>query len=260
MMKCLAVIFLWVSFQTVSFAAVVTQAVEYKDGETLLEGYLAYDDAIEGKRPGIIVVHEWKGLNDYAKGRADELAELGYVAFAVDMYGKGIYAKDHEEAGKLSGVYRSDRNLMRQRAKAAFDILKNNPHVDPQNTAAIGYCFGGTTVLEMARAGFDLKGVVSFHGSLDAPLPAAPGVIKAKVLVMHGADDNFVGNEKVLVFQEEMRKAGADWQLVMFGDAVHSFTVPEAGSDKSKGAAYNALADKRSWGMMKQFFSELFSS
>jgi len=260
-MKYLAVIFLWLSFQTVSSAAVVTEAVEYMDGDAVLEGYLAYDDAIQGKRPGILVVHEWKGLNDYAKKRALQLAELGYAAFAADMYGKGIYAKDHEEAGKLSGVYRSDRNLMRQRAKAAFDVLKNNPQVDPQNTAAIGYCFGGTTVLEMARAGFDLKGVVSFHGALDTPVPAVPGTIKAKVLVMQGADDSFAGTtQQITAFEDEMRKAGADWQLVIFGDAVHSFTVPEAGSDKSKGAAYNAPADKRSWGMMKQFLSELFSS
>jgi dienelactone hydrolase len=259
-MKYLVLIFLLLIFPLIAETAVVGKAVEYRDGEAVLEGYLAYDDTIQGKRPGILVVHEWKGLNDYAKGRAEQLAQLGYVGFAIDMYGKGIYAKDHEEAGKLSGIYRNDRNLMRQRAKAAYDVLKNNPLVDPDKIAAIGYCFGGTTVLEMARAGFDLAGVVSFHGALDTPMLAQPEVIRAKVLVMHGADDSFVGAEKVTAFQTEMRQANADWEVVIFGDAVHSFTVPEAGDDKSKGAAYNERADKRSWEIMQQFFKEIFSS
>ncbi len=239
-------------------AEVVTETVEYRDGDAVLKGYLAYDDATDAKRPGILVVHEWKGLNDYAKMRAEQLAALGYVAFAVDMYGDGIVAKDHEEAAKLSGAYRSDRAKTRERARAGYEVLKNNPLVDPEKMAAIGYCFGGMTVLEMARAGFDLKGVVSFHGGLDTPTPAEPGVIKAKVLVLHGADDPHSGAESVSKFEDEMRRAGTDWQVVLFGGAVHGFTVPSAGSDKSTGVAYDEKADKRSWGMMRQFFDEIF--
>jgi len=239
-------------------AKLITEPVEYKDKEALLKGYLAYDDSFQGKRPAILVVHEWKGLNDYTKKRAEQLARLGYVGFAVDMYGKGVVVKDHEEAGKLSGVYRNDRQLMRQRVNAAYEVLKKNPLADAANIAAIGYCFGGTAVLEMARAGINLKGVVSFHGNLETPVPAEPGAVKSKVLIMQGGDDPFAKPEQLVPFQEEMRRAGADWQIVIFGGAVHSFTVPDAGSDPSKGAAYNEQADKRSWKIMKQFFKEIF--
>ncbi len=243
---------------TTAGAALVTRPVEYKHGDTVLEGYLAYDDAETAKKPGILVVHEWKGLNDYAKSRAEQLAGLGYVALAVDMYGKGIRAKDHDEAAKLSGVYRNDRNLMRERAKAAYDFLKSQEPVDPDRIAAIGYCFGGTTVLEMARAGFDLKGVASFHGGLSTPVPAKPGDVKARIIAFHGADDKFIPAEDVKNFQEEMRQAGADWQFVVFSDAIHSFTVPEAGTDKSTGMAYNEKADKRSWATLLNFLNEIF--
>jgi dienelactone hydrolase len=239
-------------FPLTAEGALVTQAVEYRDGETLLEGYLAYDDSIEGKRPGVLVVHEWKGLNDYARSRADKLAQLGYVAFAVDMYGKGILAKDHEEAAKLSGVYRNDRSLMRERASAGLEVLKNHPLTDPTRIAAIGYCFGGTTVLELARAGSDLKGVVTFHGGLDAPVATAPGTVKAKILVLHGAQDSHITPDQVAQFEKEMTEAGADWQLVKFSGAVHGFTVP--------GPAHHPDADRRSWQMMKHFFEEIFAS
>lgn len=259
-MKKIFLALLFVFIPTLAHAEVVTQTVEYRDGDAILKGYLAYDNSTEAKRPGILVVHEWKGLNDYAKRRAEQLAALGYVAFAVDMYGDGIVAKDHEDAAKLSGAYRSDRAKTRERARAGYEVLKNNPLVDPEKMAAIGYCFGGMTVLEMARAGFDLKGVVSFHGGLDTPTPAEPGAIKAKVLVLHGADDPHSGAESVARFEDEMRHSGADWQVVLFGGAVHAFTVPSAGSDKSTGVAYDESADKRSWGMMKQFFDEIFNA
>ncbi len=239
-----------------AYAALRTETVAYKDGEAELEGFLAYDDAREGKLPGVLVFHEWKGLNEYAKKRATMLAELGYVAFAADMYGKGVRAETHEEAAKLSSLYKEDRSLMRNRAKAALDFLASQERVNPDRIAAIGYCFGGTTVHEMARAGFNLKGAVSFHGALDTPVPAKPGDIKTKVLVFHGANDEFT-NPNVPAFMEEMRKSGADWQFVSFGGAVHSFTVPEAGSDPSKGMAYNEAADRRSWQMMKAFFLEV---
>lgn len=237
-------------------AAIRTQTVEYMDGKTALQGTLVYDDARSGKAPGILVVHEWKGLGDYAKGRADQLAKLGHVAFALDMYGKGVYAKDHEEAGRLSGVFFNDRDLMRRRALAGLEILKNDPHVDASRLAAIGYCFGGTTVLELARAGTDLKGVVSFHGNLASPNPADAATLKAKILVLQGADDAWTAGG-IPGFQEEMKKAKADYQIVSCGGAVHSFTVKEAGDDPSKGMAYAAAADRRSWRALMEFFKEL---
>ncbi|MBI4430842.1 MAG: dienelactone hydrolase family protein [Candidatus Omnitrophica bacterium] len=239
-----------------SYAAIHTELVPYKHGETELEGFLAYDDTLPGKRPGVLVFHEWKGLNDYAKRRATMLAELGYAAFAADMYGKGVRAETHEEAAKLSGLYREDRALMRSRAHAALDFLRSNERTDGGRIAAIGYCFGGTTVLEMARAGFDLKAAVSFHGGLGTPMPAEPGKIKAKILVLHGAADEFV-NAEVPAFREEMRNAGADLHFESFDGAVHSFTVPEAGNDPSKGMAYNEDADRRSWQMMEAFLAEV---
>jgi dienelactone hydrolase len=235
-----------------------TETIEYKEGYTVLEGYLAYDDAIKGKRPGVMVVHEWTGLGPYVKRRANELAELGYIAFAADIYGKGVRPKDHEEAAKVSGIYFNDRKLMRARAKAGLDVLKNHELTDKSRIAAMGYCFGGAAVLELARSGADIVGVVTFHGALATPNPEDAKNIKAKVLVFQGSEDPFVPQEAVLAFQNEMRKAGVDWQMVIFGGAVHSFTVREAGNDPSKGMAYNEKADKRSWEMMKLFYKEIF--
>jgi dienelactone hydrolase len=232
-----------------------------------LEGYLAWDDSLEGERPGVVVVHEWYGLNDYAKRRARMVAELGYVAFAADIYGKGMRATTSEEASKLSAPYRADRGLMRARVSAALDVLKAYKItyqdrlvaiVDKDRTAAIGYCFGGTTVLELARSGADVGGVVSFHGGLGTPEPADARNIKGSVLVLHGADDPYVGAEQVADFQNEMRDAGVDWQMVFYGGAVHSFTNPASGSDNSKGVAYNERADRRSWKAMKVFLKEIF--
>lgn len=238
-------------------AAVVGKTVEYKHGDTVLEGYVAYDDAATGKRPGVLVVHEWKGLNEYAQRRARMLAELGYVAFAADMYGKGVRAKDHEEAAKLSGIYRNDRNLMRGRIGAALDWIRAQSNVDFSKIAAVGYCFGGSTVLELARSGADILGVASFHGGLKAPTPAAPGAVKAKLLVLHGADDSFIPAEEVDAFKKEMEAAGVDYKFIAYPGAVHSFTVEEAGDDPSKGMAYNAEADQKSWAELKRFLAQL---
>lgn len=240
-------------------AEIVTKDVLYRHGDVELEGYVAYDDASKERRPGVLVVHEWMGLGDNAKTRARMLAGEGYVAFAVDMYGKGVRAKDTKEAGALAGKYKGDRDLMRGRIQAGLDELLKREDVDPSRVAAIGYCFGGTTVLELARSGAPVAGVVSFHGGLDAPKPAAKEGVKAKVLVLHGADDPYVKPEEVAGFEKEMREAGADWQLVSYGGAVHSFTNPDAGSDNSRGAAYNESADKRSWRAMKDFFTEIFA-
>lgn len=239
-----------------TFAALKVERIDYKQGGVALQGYLAYDPALTGKRPGVMIVHEWKGLNEYAQQRAEQLAGLGYVAFAVDMYGKGVLAKDHEEAGKLSGVFFNDRKRMRERALAGLAILKKQKNVDTARLAAIGYCFGGTTVLELARAGVDLKGVASFHGNLKTPVPAKPNTVKAKVLVLHGADDAWTA-EGVAPFQAEMKAANADWQLNAYGGAVHGFTVPTAGDDPSKGMAYHADADRRSWRALMDFFGEV---
>lgn len=244
----------------VAEAKVVTQTVEYEQGGVVLEGYLAYDEALSSLRPGVLIVHAWKGITDYERGRAQQLAELGYVAFCADIYGKGVRPADSQAAGEQAGKFRADRPLLRARAQAGLDTLKALPQVDPARVAAIGYCFGGGTVLELARSGAPLAGVASFHGNLDTPLPAPPGAVQCKVLVLHGADDPHVTADSVAAFAAEMRAAGADWQLVMYGGAVHSFSDPGAGDDPSKGAAYNAAADRRSWQAMLDFFDELFST
>jgi dienelactone hydrolase len=237
-------------------AAVKTEVVEYLDGEQVCEGFLAWDDAVKEKRPGVVVVHEWMGLGDHAKESAKKLAALGYVALAADIYGKGIRAKDYQEAGKLAGKYKGDLPLLRSRARAAFDTLAKSPKVDASRVFGIGYCFGGTTVLELARSGAPVAGVVSFHGNLGTKDPADAKNVKGRVLVLHGAADPYVPPAEVAAFQKEMDDAKVDWQMVWYSGAVHSFTNPGAGNDPSKGAAYDAKADRRSWEAMKSFFAE----
>jgi dienelactone hydrolase len=238
-------------------AAVQTKLVEYKQGDAVLEGCLAWDDGAHGPRPGVLVVHDWMGMGDYVKMRCQKLAELGYVAFAADIYGKDIRPKTPREAGAQSAIYKKDRALMRARIRAGLDVLRHDPRCDPRRLAAIGYCFGGTCVLELARSGTPLAGVVSFHGGLDTPSPAEAKNIRCKVLVLHGGDDPHVPPKDVEAFEDEMRAAGVDWQLVIYGGAVHAFTNPAAGNDNSKGAAYNAKADHRSWEAMQAFFAEI---
>jgi dienelactone hydrolase len=245
------------TFAAAAGAAVHTEVVTYKHGDTVLEGYLAYDDSQAGKRPGVLVVHEWLGLNDHAKKRAEMLAELGYVAFACDMYGKGVRGSGPQDGPKLSAPYKEDRKLMRARASAGLDVLRHHARVDTSRLGAIGFCFGGTTALELARGGSDLRGVVGFHAALGTPKPAQPGQVKAKVLVCHGADDPHVPPPEVQAFEVEMQKAGVDWQLNAYGNAVHSFTN-HAANDKAHGVAYNAEADRRSWQAMRDFFAEAF--
>jgi dienelactone hydrolase len=237
-------------------AEVRTEVVEYTDGDVTLEGYMAWDNLYVGKRPGVLVAHEWMGHNPYVRKRAEQLARLGYVAFALDMYGKGVLAKDAKEAAALAGKFRENRKLMRTRASAGLEVLRKHPLVDGARLAAIGYCFGGTVVLELARSGADLRSVVTFHGSLDTPTPQDARNIRGKVLALHGGDDPFVTPAQVAAFEEEMRKGGVDWQLFVYGGAVHSFTNPDSGNDNSKGLAYNERADRRSWKAMKTFFAE----
>ncbi len=239
-------------------ASIVTKNIEYKQGTTVLEGYLAYDDALQGKRPGILIVHEWKGLNAYAKMRADTLAKLGYVAFALDMYGKGVRPQTNEEASAEAGKFYKDVSLLRARAIAGLDELKKQTNVDTTRLAAIGYCFGGKTVLELARSGANLKGVVSFHGGLAAANPDDAKNIKAKVLVCHGGSDPNVPMTQVTGLSDELTKAGVDYQIIVYSQAVHGFTNPDNGNDPTKGVAYNESADHRSWAAMRTFFDEIF--
>jgi dienelactone hydrolase len=241
-----------------SSAAIKTENVNYKHANVPLIGFLAYDDASTAKRPGVVVVHAWMGLDDYSKKRAQQLAELGYVAFVADIYGPSQQPKDMAAAAKISSFYKGERNLLRGRVNAALETLKKQKFVDTNKLAAIGYCFGGTAVLELARAGAKINGVVSFHGGLDSPTPADGKNIKAKVLVLQGADDPYVSPKDWAAFEEELRQAKVDWQLVKYGNAVHAFSDPGAGNDNTKGAAYNQAADLRSWQAMKDFFAEIF--
>lgn len=238
-------------------ARVKTQRIEYEQDGVALEGYLAWDDARKGRRPAVLVVHEWKGVDAYVEGRARQLAELGYVAFAADVYGKGVRPKTPKAAAAEAGKYRANRTLLRARVRAGLDWLKGDRRVDPGRVAAIGYCFGGGAVLELARSGADLRGVVSFHGNLDSPYPRDAKNIKAKVLVLHGADDPAVPREQVLAFQEEMRGGNVDWQMILYGGAVHSFTNPASGNDPKQGHAYDAAADRRSWAALRAFLDEV---
>jgi dienelactone hydrolase len=251
----LPVILLW-AFQ--AQAQLHTETVIYKQDTTTLEGYLAYDQSIQGIRPGVLVVHEWNGLGDYVKMRADSLAKLGHVAFCADIYGKGVRPTTQDEMSKQAGFYRSNRPLMRARAKAGLDELLKNKLVDPKRIAVIGYCFGGGVALELARSGANIAGAVSFHGNLDTPNPDDAKNIKCRVLVLHGGNDPYVTRDNVNALWDEMTKAGVDWQMVVYSGAVHGFTNPANGSDPSKGVAYNEKADHRSWEEMRRFFNDIF--
>jgi dienelactone hydrolase len=236
-------------------AAIKTQTIDYKDGDVALQGFLAYDDA-KPTAPGVLVIHEWWGHNDYTRKRAEQLAQLGYVAFALDMYGKGVTAKTADEAGKLAGPFYQNRALMRSRANAGLNVLKSQKNVDTKHLAVIGYCFGGTTALELARGGADLAAVVSFHGGLDFPSADDTKNIKAHVLICTGADDPMVTPDKVAIFEDQLRKAHVDYQINVYGGAVHAFTNPDADSHNIPGIKYNEKADKRSWQAMKAWFDE----
>lgn len=252
----LFVFLLLMSLSSTTQAKVVTRVVEYKHGDTVLEGYLAFDDAKTGKLPGVLLIHDWMGLGTQVKDRAEALAGMGYVAFAADIYGKGVRPQNVQDAGAQATKYRSDRALMRNRARAGLDYLAAQPNVDASRLVSMGYCFGGGVTLELARSGAPLVGAVSFHGNLDTPNPADASQIKGKVLVLHGADDPYVPREQVVAFEQEMRAAKVDWQLTEYGGAVHAFTNPNAGNDPSKGAAYQAAADKRSWLAFTSFLTE----
>lgn len=257
-MRALATVMMLALGASAASAEVRTKVVEYSQGSTPLEGFLAWDDGVKGPRPGVLVVHEWTGLGKYVKSRAEQLAKLGYVAFCADIYGKGVRPSSPAEAGKTAGIYKSDRALTRERVNAGLAQLRANPLVDPKRIAAIGYCFGGMVALELARSGADIAGVVVFHGDLSNPTPADEANIKCKVLALQGGDDPFVTTKDVEAFENRMRAAHADWEVNQYGGAVHAFTNPDAGNDNAKGAAYNAQADRRSWQAMRDFFAEIF--
>jgi len=231
--------------------------VEYKSGGVVCEGLHVVDTAKTGKLPSVLIIHQWTGLSENEKMRANMLAKLGYNVFAADVYGKGVRPQP-PAAGQEAGKYKTDRKLYRERMLAALEVLTRDSSTDPAKIAAIGYCFGGTGVIELARSGALLKGVVSFHGGLDSPSPADGKNIKGKVVALHGADDPFVPAAGVAAFEKEMKDANVDYKLVSYPGAVHAFTQKAAGNDNSKGAAYNEAADKASWEEMKSFFDRLF--
>jgi dienelactone hydrolase len=237
-----------------------TESIEYKDGDLTLRGFLAYDDAQSGRRPGILVMPGGFGLGANAKGRADMLARLGYVALAGDPYGGGLEVDDLKEVMKLVTELRADTTKFRRRARVALEKLKSLPQVDPSCMAAIGYCLGGTFVLELARDGAPLKGVVTFHGGLETKSPATLGQVKAKLLILTGADDPTVPVAHVNAFADEMTKAGADWQIVSFGATKHGFTYPDAATRGIDWIEYNKVTDERSWKAMRSFFEEAFGT
>lgn len=236
-------------------AEIVAKALDYQSGDQTCEGWHAYDDAIEGPRPSVLIVHQWTGLSDYEKMRADMLAKLGYNVFALDIYGKGIRPQP-PESGKMSGKFKEDRALFRERLNDGLKVLLDLPQTDAKKVAAIGYCFGGTGVLELARSGADVAGVVSLHGGLGTPTPNDAKKITCEVLVLHGADDPFVPPAEVEAFEAEMKNAGLEYGFVAYPGAVHAFTQKMAGDDPSKGAAYQAEADAKSWEEMRGFFDK----
>lgn len=235
--------------------SVQTRTVEYYDGHSLLEGYLAWDNAAGAGRPTVLIAHMWGGRVPFVCRKAEELAASGYTAFALDLYGKGVFGGGKEENARLSRPFIDDRSLTRRRMRVALETARSLPEVDPGNIAAIGYCFGGLCVLELARSGADVKGVVSLHGLLK-PAQRKPEAVKAKILLLHGAEDPMAGLDSVLAVQEELTAAGADWQTVLYGHAAHAFTNPQA-NDPDFGTVYNADADRRSWQAMMNFLDEV---
>ncbi len=255
-MKKIILILLILAISPSAFGEIKTKTIDYSYGGITMKGHLAWDDSIKEKRPGVLVVHEWWGLNDYAKKRAEQLAKLGYVALAADMYGEGKATQHSEDASKMAEAVRSNIEVWRGRANAALQVLRNQPLVDNQRLAAIGYCFGGATVLQLAYSGADLKAVVSFHGPL--PVPETTDRIKAKILILHGADDPHVPADSVQKLRAKLDQGKVPYQFISYPGAGHGFTVPEAGKTVMKGVAYNAEADKLSWQEMMKLFNEVF--
>lgn len=235
-----------------------TKKIEYHDGDTLLEGYYAYDDNFSGKKPAVLISHDWSGRNEFACKKAEKLAELGYVGFALDMYGKGKLPTTNDDKMKHITPFFEDRAMLLKRISTALDVVHQLEFVNPSKIGAIGFCFGGLCVLDLARSGADIKGVVSFHGLLSPSTVKNTKPMLAKVLVLHGHDDPMVPPEQVLAFENEMTERKADWQVHVYGNTKHAFTNPLA-NDSQLGLIYNTLAEKRSWVAMTNFFDEIFN-
>lgn len=266
-MKRILILFFTISifciFTSLAFAEpdIEGKEVSYKDGEVVMKGYIAYNKNIKGKRPGVLVVHEWWGLNEFAKKRARMLAEMGYTAFALDMYGDGRQLIHPDDAKKFSSELFKNFDTAKLRFNSALEFLKKQPTVNSEKIAAIGFCFGGGIVLNMARQGVDLKGVASFHGGLAAVKPAQPGSVKAKILVLHGADDTFTTQDQIESFKKEMKDAGVNFRFISYPGAIHSFTNPDADMYAKKfnmKVAYNANADKKSREELGKFLKSIF--
>lgn len=239
--------------------AIITNTLNYMDGDVVLEGFFAFDDSNTERRPAVLISHSWVGRDQFVADKAKKLAELGYVGFALDMYGNGKTGTHPDENRALMQPFISDRAMLQQRIKAALTVVKQLPWVDDSKIGAMGFCFGGLCVLDLARTGADIKGVVSFHGLFHAADNIAQGSpIKAKVLALHGYDDPMVKPDQLIAFQDEMTKAGADWQVHSYGHTMHAFTNPVA-NDPSFGTVYQADADRRSWLAMQNFFAEIFA-
>jgi len=241
-------------------ASVKTRELEYRAGDTALQGFIAWDDAARGRRPGVLVVHEWWGLNEHARHQARRLAEAGYVGLALDMYGKGKVTTHPQDAQAFVSEVTKDPAVLAARFNAALEQLKRDPHVDTTRIAAIGYCFGGAVVLGMARAGADLAAVVTFHGALATTSPAQPGKVKARVLVLAGGADPFVPPEQLEAFKREMQAAGARFEVTTYPGAKHGFTNPAAATYGMPQLAYDAAADRESWAAMLKLFKEIWPS
>ena len=237
---------------------IVTDTVGYLDDDVLLEAFFAYDDTVSGRMPAVLINHTWVGRDDFVAEKARKIASLGYVGFAVDMYGKGVLGSSVEENAKLMQPFMDNREMLQKRMNAALNALKLLPWVDDSKIAAIGFCFGGLCSLDLARTSANLKGVVSFHGLLGAPGNTEGKLIKAKILALHGHDDPMVPVEQVIAFEKEMTLAAADWQLHTFGNTMHAFTNPVA-NNPDFGTVYQADADRRSWLAMQNFLAEIFA-
>ena len=233
------------------------EKTEYKDGNVVFKGIVAYDAAIQGRQPAILIGPTWTGPGEYVQGRAASLAKMGYVVLVADIYGNGLQPARGKEAAVQMDIYMKDRALLRERMRAGYAALRANPRVDAKKIIALGYCFGGTGVLELARAGSELAGVVVFHGILDTPAPQDAKNIKAPVLVLNGADDPLVPPEAMQAFEREMRNARVDWQVINYSGTKHAFTDPGSGNDQTKGSVYNETSDRRSWVAMQNFLREI---
>jgi len=239
--------------------SIQTRLIDYEDGDSVLQGQLAWDDSIDGHRPGVMVCHAWGGRSEFENDRAIALARLGYAGFALDLYGKGVLGSGPDENAVLMQPFLDDRAMLQQRLLLSLQAMREQPEVDGSRTAAIGYCFGGLCVLDIARTGEDLDGVVSLHGLFGAPGNTGNNTIKARILALHGWDDPMATPDAVVALAEELTSMGADWQLHGYGNTMHAFTNPQA-NDPGLGTVYSATADRRSWVAVQNFLGELFSA